>query len=334
MPKLPASELVQALLRGFNDSGASAILISPPDTNPRHLVAQSNIGMIDVWIYIWTLTHGGGVARPRDEYRIQLTGVTSPLQHHPNRNGLTMLMGYEPNLDCFAGFDLTKHLLFTGRSPSIQIPITTLHDALQHGFSFYTKGNDEIAIGFRPDELLAYVLNAHSLHQQGVDAQMVDLLTRAASLEEISNVDLEQVTVERQRVVSVVERLSRDASFRRKVTSAYENHCAVTHMQLRLVDAAHILPVGAPGSNDEVHNGLCLSPTYHRAYDRGLIYLDDAYVMRLNSAKEQDLIRIGQSGGIADFKHYLDTRIHLPADRSQWPHTTLIRQANNFRSIG
>lgn len=46
-------------------------------------------------------------------------------------------------------------------------------------------------------------------------------------------------------------------------------------MQLRLIDAAHILPVGAKDSNDEVNNGLCLALTYYRAYDRCLIYLDE-----------------------------------------------------------
>lgn len=298
MPRLPASSLVRTILDAFNDSSTSAVLISPPDANPRHFVAQSGSEIVDVWIYMWTLTHGGGSARPENEYRIQLTGVTSPLKRNPNKGGSTILLGYEPNLGCFAGFDLTKHTNFTGRSPSIQIPITTLHAALQNGFSFFIKGNDEIAIGFRPDELLAYILNADALHHEGANAQMVELLTRAASLEDIPTVDLGPVTTERQRVVSVVERLSRDAGFRRKVTNAYEYRCAVTRMQLRLVDAAHILPVGAPGSNDQVYNGLCLSPTYHRAYDQGLIYLDEKYVMRLNPTKRQELIRINRSGGL------------------------------------
>jgi putative restriction endonuclease len=56
---------------------------------------------------------------------------------------------------------------------------------------------------------------------------------------------------------------------------AYGNRCAVTRVQLRLVDAAHILPVGTTGSADHVRNGIALSPTYHRAFDAGLIYLDN-----------------------------------------------------------
>ncbi len=104
-------------------------------------------------------------------------------------------------------------------------------------------------------------------------------------------------------------------------------------MQLRLIDAAHILPVGIEGSNDEVANGICLSPTYHRAYDRGLIYLDEDLNMKMNGAKEQELIQVGMAGGLEAFKSYLDTRIHLPQDSHQWPSVEFIRSANQFRSI-
>jgi len=51
---------------------------------------------------------------------------------------------------------------------------------------------------------------------------------------------------------------------------------------LRLIEAAHILPVGAEGSTDLVTNGICLSPTYHRAFDRALIYLDESMKMQLS----------------------------------------------------
>ena len=41
---------------------------------------------------------------------------------------------------------------------------------------------------------------------------------------------------------------------------------SASRIQLGLLDAAHILPVGADGSHDGVTNGLALAPTYHRAY--------------------------------------------------------------------
>ncbi len=165
-------------------------------------------------------------------------------------------------MQCFAGFDLSKHKRFSTKSPSIQIPITTLHKALQDGFSFTTKGNNEIAIGFRPDQFLSYILNADLLHAQGADAKMADLLARAAALEPLQPADLAQVGKDRQRVVVTVSRLSRVSDFRR-----------------------------------------------------------------------QELIRIGLNGGIDDFKTYLNKRIHLPADKRQWPNVELIKRANTFRGL-
>ena len=106
----------------------------------------------------------------------------------------------------------------------------------------------------------------------------------------------------------------------------------LTGEQLRLVDAAHILPVAAPGSADHIVNGIALSPTYHRALDSGLIYLSDGYVMRVNPKKEENLADLHLDGGLQGFKDSLG-RIHLPADRRQWPDPHFIRKANRFRRI-
>ena len=260
-----------------------------------------------------------------------MTGITSPLPLNPA--GPTVLIGYEPGAEAFAGFDPTKHITFKAGSSSVQVPITIVHAALQDGFSFFRKGNDEIVIGFRPDQFLAYALNCVLLHEQGVDAATVELLTKAASFQEIEIAELRQIPPERQRVVRVVSRLSRNADFRRKVTLAYDRKCAVTRMQLRLVEAAHILPVGAEDSTDEVSNGLCLSPTYHRAFDRGLIYLGQDLVMRINPDQEATLVQKRLNGGMPDFKTYLGKKIHLPADRRQWPDLELIRKSNEHRHI-
>jgi putative restriction endonuclease len=331
MPALSPSEIVQSILDALDESDASAVLISASRGHPRRFIVQSGRNIFELWVYLWTLTHGGGAARPVNEYRIQLTGVQPPLLLNPD--GLTILVGYEPNTKCFAGFDLSKHRTFSTNSPSIQIPITTLREALQNGFSFVTKGNDEIAIGIRPDQFLVYCMNAEVLHRQGADANMVSLLTKAAALEDIANEDVEQIGPERKRIVNEVSRLSRDSSFRKKVVTAYDRRCAVTRIQLRLIDAAHILPVGAEGSTDEVANGICLSPTYHRAFDRALIYLDESLNMQINPAKEKELRLLGLDGGLSDFKSYLGQRIYLPLDRHQWPITAFIQAANKFRRI-
>jgi putative restriction endonuclease len=103
-------------------------------------------------------------------------------------------------------------------------------------------------------------------------------------------------------------------------------------MQLRLVDAAHILPVGAPGSTDHVRNGIALSPTYHKAFDNGLIYLDTDYQMRLNEGLLHILQRLNLAGGLDAFRAPLG-RVFLPPDQQQRPAADFVRRANKFRQI-
>ena len=332
MPATASRVLVRSIIDAFAESDSVAVIVSPERGNPRKFVVRVERNHFEVWVYIWSLTHGGGAARPKDEYRIQLTGVSSPLQMNPS-GGPTLLMGFEANTKCFAGFDVEKHRTFSTKSPSIQIPLTTLHEALQNGLSFARKVNDEVAIGVRPDQFLTYVQNAPLLHMQGADADVERLLSQAAQLIDLDKEELETLSRERQRIVSTVSRLSRDANFRRKVLAAYERRCSVTRIQLGLVDAAHILPVGIDGSTDDVSNGISLSPTYHRAYDKGLIFLDESLVMRMNVERVQELDVLGLTGGIDDFSAYLNTRIYLPQDRNQWPDSQMIQEANRARRI-
>jgi putative restriction endonuclease len=200
------------------------------------------------------------------------------------------------------------------------------------GLSFGRKTNDEIAIGIRQDQFVNYCLNASALHREGRQARTLDLLNKASALQEIRDEDLTGLNEPRRRIVQQVSRLSRDGNFRWQVLQAYGNRCSITGTQLRLVDAAHVLPVGAPGSVDKVYNGLALSPTYHRAFDNGLIYLNDQYKMRINQAKEAELRAMNLAGGIDGFRASLG-RILLPPDPAQRPRLELVRKANKYRLI-
>lgn len=77
---------------------------------------------------------------------------------------------------------------------------------------------------------------------------------------------------ERQRRISTT--LARANSFARAVRDAYEERCAMCGLGLGLTESAHILPVVAPGSVDEVRNGLALCANHHRAFDRHRIWID------------------------------------------------------------
>jgi putative restriction endonuclease len=329
MPAISPGELVQAINSAISESGYAGQLASPLRQHPRRFVIAGGGAPAAVSVYAWTLTFGG---RPSlaNEYRIQMTSVASPLERATD--GPTILIGYEPTLNLFAGFDLDRHREFTAGSPSVQIDVTVLRRAERDGLSFHRKSNDELAIGIRPDMFMAYAINAGILHRYGHESHVFRLLNQAVHQQPIPPQETHDLTRERQRVVSEVSRLSRNAAFRQRVMFAYGHRCAVTRIQLRLVDAAHILPVGASGSSDAVHNGIALSPTYHRAFDAGIIFLNEQMEMRIDEGRVRILQQLNLAGGVEFFRQPLG-QIFLPPDPNQRPSLDLIRRGNRFRQI-
>ena len=74
----------------------------------------------------------------------------------------------------------------------------------------------------------------------------------------------------------------RDYIFRKAVLKTYNNQCAVSGLKVEsseeelLVDACHIVPF-IQISDDSNRNGIALTPTMHRAFDNGLIAINDNY---------------------------------------------------------
>ena len=213
----------------------------------------------------------------------------------------------------------------------MQISLSALLAARNFGWGFYTNQYNEIAVAFKPAEFVNYMQNAATLHAEG--ARAVGVLNRVVRLEAVPAPEIEALPGPRKRIVEMVSRLARAANFRNQVVSAYEQRCAVTRVQLKLIDAAHIFPVEVPGSTDSVRNGICLSPTYHRAFDHALIYLTPDLKMKLNPAKLDKLKALNLAGGLDYFRHHLDQEIFLPANPLQRPAVEYIRKANAFRGI-
>lgn len=331
MPPASREAINRAILEAISECGAVGFPVQSSSAHPRvYLVAHSS-RQTSLWVYCWNLTHGGRKSLP-DEYRIQMTTVESPLPMNPD--GHTLLLGYEPDHEVFAGFDLERHRTFTSGSPSVQVSIPTLNDCLQDGLAFQTKSNDDIAIGVRSDHLLFYCQNARELHRLGDDSKYLETAELAVKAQEFNELEIQELPEQRQLVIRETARWSRSSTFTKQVLNAYDNRCAVTRRKLRLVDAAHILPVKAGDQSiDTVRNGIALSPTFHRAFDRGLIYLDESMFMRLNSSAADDLARQGLDTGINSFTAHLG-KIHLPYDSAQHPDPYYIRLANSYRGLG
>ena len=82
--------------------------------------------------------------------------------------------------------------------------------------------------------------------------------------------------------------------FKREITKIYNNTCCVSGMRIdatisiSMIDACHIVPFSM-SYDDTVTNGIALCPNLHRAFDRGLIAIDEKYkVVISNTFKEEE----------------------------------------------
>jgi putative restriction endonuclease len=101
-------------------------------------------------------------------------------------------------------------------------------------------------------------------------------------LEEIAEIDereLPKEGLERERMVRV--RVNQHF-FRAAVLSAYDNKCCVTGLAIpELLVASHIVPWASDAKQRmNPRNGLCLNALHDRAFDRGLMFIDEAMSVR------------------------------------------------------
>ncbi|GBD12576.1 hypothetical protein HRbin24_00585 [bacterium HR24] len=292
-PSRPLSkrDLLDRVLTAIELSGWDALIIS--DEHPFLLRASKPPSELMLRVYVWNLTPGGPRSvRPEDEWRIQITGIQQ-LSLTPGET--TLLLGWHEGVQVFVGFDPWQHRRF-GRSPSIQVRGAAVQDAAKNGLSVHRRNSRDLAIAFKPDQFMNYALNQAALHEFKRENEALAL--EAAATESGPDITVvESLPRERQAVILGVQRWMRERRFREEVLRAYRRQCAVCRIQLKLVDAAHIVPVSVPGSTDEVRNGLCLCPLHHRAFDAGLLLVYPDYHIRVNRQHLANLRREGVSQG-------------------------------------
>ena len=102
-------------------------------------------------------------------------------------------------------------------------------------------------------------------------------------------------------------------------------------IQLRLLDAAHILPAAHTKSTDGTDNGVALCALHHRAYDGALVTFDAAFRTHVNYAMAQVLEEEGHDGGMPEFRRMLRTRLALPPNSRDHPARHFVDKANELR---
>lgn len=113
------------------------------------------------------------------------------------------------------------------------------------------------------------------------------------------------------------ERFIRGGIFKKEIPRIYHNQCCISGMRIettinaQMVDACHIRPFSI-SNDDTISNGICLSPNLHRAFDRGLLTINDDFIVRISPT-------VIESESVYSIKQFEGKRINLPENSKHYP---------------
>lgn len=145
----------------------------------------------------------------------------------------------------------------------------------------------------------------------------------------LANQILNDTSKEYQRLIEKADEeevFVRCGVFKKVVPKIYDYSCCISGMRvisgfdIQMVDACHIVPFSV-SHDDTITNGISLSPNFHRAFDRGLISLNEDYrVIVSNSFTE--------SASNFALKSFEGKRILLPSEKHHLPSIENIKWHN------
>ncbi len=115
------------------------------------------------------------------------------------------------------------------------------------------------------------------------------------------------------------EKFIRGNIFKRQIPMIYHNTCAISGLQINatfnvsLIDACHIVPF-SNSYDDTITNGISLTPTLHRAFDRGLISIDDNYCVIVSNKFNESYIESKYS-----INQFEGKKVLLPSNKKYYP---------------
>ncbi len=109
----------------------------------------------------------------------------------------------------------------------------------------------------------------------------------------------------------------RGSVFKREIPKIYNNTCCISGMRIdaitnvSMIDACHIVPFST-SYDDTITNGIALCPNLHRAFDRGLIAIDNNYKVVVSKAfKEEE--------SVYSVCRFEGSKIQLPKQQQYFP---------------
>lgn len=259
--------------------------------------------------------------RNRDdvERRFQNPGKDRPMS--APEGALPLLLGIweEGKHPVLVGMEAEARL---GRSTrqSLFIPLWLLEQAASSGWSEHYNTSGERIIGFHPALLPAYI----EARRSGLHIEPAHV----ASISEASGLLAAPEEAAEERARRGILALVRRARFGRDVVEAYGGRCAMCGLNFGLVEGAHIYPVQAPRSTDNIWNGLALCGNHHAAFDRHLLWIEpDRRSIRIHPAL---LAATGEDETARHFVEVTLPRLRSPASHQDEPRPDRFHERYGF----
>ncbi len=326
---LTKEQLLETVIDSITGTGSNVLIRSTSlKTLPLEIIITDGATKERVLVYIWNISQGGKT-RSRSEYRIQLKGKSLTL----GEDFKTLLLGWYDEKKIFVAFNAYKHGTF-GHSPSVQVSIGTIESAANEGVAIQTKKLDivrgqEIVVAFQPSYIMEYINDIfpqyHSVSLMNIEKAEEEIVSNPFL--DISDADLLRLSKPRRKEVITLTRNVRERKFQESIWKLYQGKCAICGLQVHLTDAAHIIPVGKDGS-DELVNGLLLCGNHHRAYDTGLLGINEDYKILYSVSRADALRKNKEDGLLQEFlsSSRIGEEITLPIDCRFYPNKEYLKE--------
>lgn len=109
----------------------------------------------------------------------------------------------------------------------------------------------------------------------------------------------------------------RGSLFKREIPKIYNNTCCISGMRIdatisvSMIDACHVVPFSV-SYDDTVANGIALCPNLHRAFDSGLIAIDENYKVIVSTVFKEDETTYS-------IRAFIRKGIQLPVQKQHFP---------------
>ncbi len=114
--------------------------------------------------------------------------------------------------------------------------------------------------------------------------------------------------------------------FKREIPKIYNYACCISELRIdsviniSMIDACHIIPF-SESNNDTASNGLALCPNLHRAFDRGLISIDEDFKVLIST-------KFSENKTDYSLTQFRGKQIQLPIEQRFYPSYENIRWHN------